>query len=182
MLFGVWNWSFYRRLIVLLAALTLVAGCASKPKSATDQWSAADSQETEEFDGDNDPIELFNRFAFSFNLALDAVIFRPAAATYRFLLPVEVRDSVRNVLRNLKSPVVLANDLLQGEFARAGDTVVRFLVNSTIGLLGLFDVAADSGYPYHDEDFGQTLGVHGVGEGLYIVLPVLGPSSARAGR
>ncbi len=175
------HWPLYRRLIVVLAALTLVAGCASKPKPANDQWSATDNQEIEEIDDENDPIELFNRFTFSFNLALDTFIFRPGAATYRFLLPVEVRDSVRNTLRNLSTPVVLTNDLLQGELDRAETTLVRFFVNSTVGLLGLFDVAADWGYPYHDEDFGQTLAVHGVGEGFYLVLPIFGPSNPRDG-
>ncbi len=175
------DWPLYRRLIVLLAALTLVAGCASQPKSAADNWSANDSQDIEEIDEENDPLELLNRFTFSFNLALDTLIFRPGAATYRFLLPVEVRDSVRNALRNLSTPVILANDLLQGELERAETTLVRFFVNSTVGLLGLFDVAADLGYPYHDEDFGQTLAVHGVGEGFYLVLPILGPSNPRDG-
>ncbi|MCH8001639.1 MAG: VacJ family lipoprotein [Proteobacteria bacterium] len=175
------DWPLYRRMIVLLAALTLVAGCASQPKPAADAWSANDNQDIEEVDEENDPIELFNRFAFSFNLALDTFIFRPAAATYRFLLPVEVRDSVRNALRNLRTPVILANDLFQGELDRAETTLVRFFVNSTVGLLGLFDVAADWGYPYHDEDFGQTLAVHGVGEGFYLVLPIFGPSNPRDG-
>ncbi len=175
------DWPLYRRLIVLLAALTLVAGCASQPKPAADTWSANDNQDIEEIDQENDPLELFNRFAFSFNLALDTFIFRPAAATYRFLLPVEVRDSVRNALRNLSTPVILANDLFQGELERAETTLVRFFVNSTVGLLGLFDVAADWGYPYHDEDFGQTLAVHGVGEGFYLVLPIFGPSNPRDG-
>ena len=190
---GVWDWPHYRRLIVLFAALTLVAGCASKPKSAADKWAANDDQELAdqwaanedqelfEEEDDNDPLELLNRFVFSFNLALDTVIFRPAAATYRFLLPSEVRDSVRNALRNLSSPVILANDLLQGSLDRAETTLVRFVVNSTVGVLGLFDVAADWGYPYHDEDFGQTLGVHGVGEGFYLVLPIFGPSNPRDG-
>jgi phospholipid-binding lipoprotein MlaA len=178
---GVWDCPLYRRLIVLLAALTLVAGCASQPKPETDPWSASADQEVEEVETENDPLELFNRFVFSFNLALDTVIFRPAAATYRFLLPVEVRGSVRNALRNLSTPVVLANDLLQGELERAETTLIRFLVNSTVGVLGLFDVAADWGYPYHDEDFGQTMAVHGVGEGFYLVLPIFGPSNPRDG-
>ena len=175
------DWPLYRRLIVLLAALTLVAGCASQPKPAADTWSANGNQDIEEADEENDPLELLNRFMFSFNLTLDTFIFKPVAATYRFLLPVEVRDSVRNALRNLSTPVVLANDLLQGELDRAETTLVRFFINSTAGLLGLFDVAADWGYPYHDEDFGQTLAVHGVGEGFYLVLPVLGPSNPRDG-
>ncbi len=178
---GVWDWPLYRRLIVFLAALTLVAGCASQPKPGTDAWSASGETEIEDVDTENDPLELLNRFVFSFNLALDTVIFRPVAASYRFLLPVEVRDSVRNALRNLNTPVVLANDLLQGELDRAETTLIRFVVNSTVGLLGLFDVAADWGYPYHDEDFGQTLAVHGVGEGFYLVLPIFGPSNPRDG-
>ena len=82
-----WDWPLYRRLIALLAALTLIAGCASRPKSADEGWSAGNNQEVERIDEENDPLELLNRFVFSFNLALDTVIFKPAAATYRFLLP-----------------------------------------------------------------------------------------------
>jgi phospholipid-binding lipoprotein MlaA len=114
-------------------------------------------------------------------MALDTLVFQPVAATYRFVLPIEVRDSVRNAVRNLRAPLILINDVLQGEMKRAETTLVRFLVNSTLGVLGLFDVAADMGYPYHDEDFGQTLGAHGMGEGFYLVLPVLGPSNPRDG-
>ncbi len=178
---GILDWSFTRRLVVFLAALTLVAGCASQPKPAADGWSGSDEQEIAELDTENDPLELLNRFTFAFNLAVDTMVFQPVAAYYRFLLPVEVRDSVRNAVRNLRSPLILINDVLQGEMERAETTLVRFVVNSTIGVLGLFDVANDMGYPYHDEDFGQTLGAHGVGEGFYLVLPVLGPSSPRDG-
>ncbi len=175
------NGSFYRRLIVILAALTLVAGCASQPKPASDGWSGSDDLEYAEIDTENDPLELLNRFTFAFNLMLDTMVFQPVAATYRFLLPAGVRNSVRNTVRNLRSPLIFINDVLQGEFERAETTLVRFLVNSTIGVLGLFDVAADMGYPYHNEDFGQTLGAHGVGEGFYLVLPIFGPSSPRDG-
>ena len=178
---GILDWSFYRRLIVFLAALTLVAGCASQPKPAADGWSGSGEQEIAEVDTENDPLELLNRFTFAFNLALDTLVFQPAASFYRFLLPVEVRDSVRNAVRNLRSPLILVNDVLQGERARAETTLVRFLVNSTIGVLGLFDVANDMGYPYHNEDFGQTLGAHGMGEGFYLVLPIFGPSNPRDG-
>lgn len=177
--------SLPRRVVPVLAALVVVAGCASKPDQAA--MDAAEAQETDDFfmeaevEDDNDPLELPNRFIFAFNMALDVVILRPVAATYRFLLPVEVRDSIRNVLRNLRTPVVLANDLLQGDLDRAETTLTRFAINSTVGIGGLFDFAEDWGYPYHDEDFGQTLGVHGVGEGLYLVLPIFGPSSARDG-
>lgn len=178
---GILDWSFARRLIVFLAALTLVAGCASQPKPAADGWTENDGQEMADVDTENDPLELLNRFTFAFNLMLDTMVFQPVAAAYNFFLPVEVRNSVRNTVRNLRSPLILVNDLLQGELARAETTLVRFLLNSTIGVLGLFDVAADMGYPYHDEDFGQTLGAHGVGEGFYLVLPVLGPSNPRDG-
>ena len=178
---GILDWSFYRRLIVVLAALTLVAGCASQPKPASDGWSGNDDLEYAEVDTENDPFELLNRFTFAFNLMLDTLVFQPVAATYRFLLPAKARDSVRNTVRNLRSPLIFINDVLQGELERAETTLVRFLVNSTIGVLGLFDVAADMGYPYHNEDFGQTLGAHGVGEGFYLVLPIFGPSSPRDG-
>jgi len=129
----------------------------------------------------NDPLEVPNRFIFAFNLTLDTFLLQPAAATYRFLIPGEARDSVRNALRNLRSPVILANDVFQGEMERAEITLMRFLINSTVGVLGLFDVAAEWGYPYHNEDFGQTLGTYDVGEGFYLVLPVFGPSSVRDG-
>jgi phospholipid-binding lipoprotein MlaA len=178
---GILERSFYRRLIAVLAALTLVAGCASQPKPAADGWSGGDDLEIADVDTENDPLELLNRFTFAFNLALDTMVFQPVAATYRFLLPIEVRDSVRNALRNLRSPLILINDVLQGEMERAETTLVRFLVNTTAGVLGLFDVANGMGYPYHDEDFGQTLGVHGVGEGFYLVLPIFGPSNPRDG-
>ena len=175
------DWQWHRRLVAALAVLVLVAGCATQPKSTAEGAATGDNETLEEVDYDNDPLELLNRFTFSFNLALDTFIFRPAAATYRFLLPEEVRDSVRNALRNLSTPVILANDIMQGEMDRAEDTFVRFVINSTVGVLGLFDVADGMGYPYHDEDFGQTLAVHGVGEGTYLVLPLFGPSSIRDG-
>ena len=178
---GILDWSFTRRLIVFLAALTLVAGGASQPKPTSDGWSGSDDLEFAEIDTENDPLELLNRFTFAFNLALDTMVFQPVAAAYRFFLPAEVRNSVRNTVRNLRSPLIFINDVLQGELERAETTLVRFLMNSTIGVLGLFDVAADMGYPYHNEDFGQTLGAHGMGEGFYLVLPILGPSNPRDG-
>ncbi|MFZ5609792.1 MAG: MlaA family lipoprotein [Pseudomonadota bacterium] len=126
-------------------------------------------------------MERLNRATFHFNQVVEQVILRPVAKTYRTVLPGPIRAGVRSALRNLKGPVILANDLLQGEGARAGVTLRRFLVNSTLGLGGLFDPAARLGLAFHDEDFGQTLAVWGVGEGAYLVLPVLGPSSLRDG-
>jgi phospholipid-binding lipoprotein MlaA len=128
---------------------------------------------------DFDPFETVNRFIFAINEAVDVLILQPVAATYRFLLPEMVRDSVRNATRNLKAPVVFANEVWQGKDDRASTTIVRFLVNSTIGLAGLFDVAEHWGYEYHSEDFGQTLGLYGAGPGPYLVLPLFGPSSVR---
>lgn len=175
-----------RRCLALLALLAMLTACASQPKDAAESMtpggSATESAELGfEEDDDNDPLETLNRFIFAFDLTLDVFILKPVAATYRFMVPVVVRDSVRNVLRNLRTPVVLANDLFQGEMDRAEDTTMRFLINTTVGLLGILDVADGWGYPHHDEDFGQTLAVHGSGEGFYLVLPLFGPSSVRDG-
>ncbi len=133
----------------------------------------------EEIQDANDPFEIPNRIIFAFNQTLDVALIRPAAVLYRDLVPDYLRDRLHYALRNLNEPVTLANDLLQGEWERAGTTVDRFLLNSTGGVLGLWDVATDLGHPHHSEDFGQTLGAHGVGEGPYIVLPLLGPSNLR---
>lgn len=153
-------------------------GAVQYAQAGSDEWADSDSDDFAVED-DNDPLEVPNRMFFAFNEALDFAIIRPIAVTYRFVVPTGVRDSVRNFLRNLRSPVTLANDLLQGNLDRAENTFARFFINSTIGLLGLFDIAADSGYPYHDEDFGQTMGSYGAGEGFYLVLPILGPSNLR---
>jgi phospholipid-binding lipoprotein MlaA len=184
-------------LIIPFVALALLSGCASTAskesddQAASEDWSESDAwAETESDDGfygedydegENDPLEIPNRFIFAFNEALDVLILQPAAATYRFLVPSPVRDSVQSFMRNLRTPIILVNDLLQGKPDRAGDTAMRFLINSTVGVLGFIDVAEGMGYPYHSEDFGQTLGSYGVGEGFYLVLPLFGPSSLRDG-
>ena len=168
-----------RRLAAALAMVAVLAGCAQQQR---EQLAAADGEEEElilPYDEPNDPLEPVNRVIFDVNLFLDELLIRPMGEIYRFFVPPEARDVIRNVLRNLSTPVILANDLLQGEMGRAGDTVARFLVNSTIGVGGTMDLAEDQGYPYHDEDFGQTLAVYGVGEGFYLVLPILGPSTLR---
>ena len=174
----------------------LLAACAANPETAlspsgdpaatqlsqtgSDAWSEAESGDFGEVD-DNDPLEVPNRMFFAFNEALDFMIIRPVAVTYRYVVPLGVRNTVRNFLRNLRAPVTLANNLLQGDFERAEITFTRFFINSTIGMLGLFDIATDSGFPHHEEDFGQTMGTYGAGEGFYLVLPLLGPSSLRDG-
>ncbi len=126
----------------------------------------------------NDPLETLNRFTFAFNEMLDVVIIRPIAVTYRDWVPPPIKDSIRAFLRNLATPVILMNDLLQGEWERAETTFARFLINTSLSL-GVADIAAEAGLPFHDEDFGQTLASYGVGEGFYLVLPILGPSNAR---
>ncbi len=127
----------------------------------------------------NDPFEPGNREIFAFSIALDKAVAKPAATFYRAAVPQPARQGVRNALTNLNSPVVLANDVLQGEGDKAVNTFGRFMINSTIGLGGLLDVAADMGIPGHDNDFGITLGKGGVAEGSYIVLPFVGPKPPR---
>lgn len=126
-----------------------------------------------------DPAEGLNRGIFKFNDAVDTAVLSPVAKGYRAVVPQPARTGVRNFLHNLKTPTILANNLLQGDLQGAGVTLTRFLANTLIGLGGVFDVAAKGGLPYRDEDFGQTLGTWGVGSGPYIVLPLFGPSSAR---
>ena len=158
-----------RGVAVVLAGLLLPA-CAAVPEDP-DAYAA--------YKEANDPFEPTNRVIFQFNRGLDALIFKPLAQAYVTVVPEPGRRSLRNVLNNLRSPVILANDILQAEISRAGVTIGRFLINSTLGLAGLFDVADDFGLPFHDEDFGQTLAVWGVPEGPFIMLPVFGPSNPR---
>lgn len=127
----------------------------------------------------NDPFEGGNRVMFGANQVLDKVLLRPVSVVYRGVLPDFAQDGVRNFMNNLNAPVIFANDLLQGETDRAGVTLARFGINSTIGLGGLFDVASEFDLPYHDEDFGQTLGTWGLGEGPYLYFLVMGPTNVR---
>jgi len=156
----------------VLVAGAMLAGCASVP-------SASDPEALAEYNEINDPIEPVNRVVFEFNRGLDTLFLRPAATFYKAMMPPPIQDLVHNFLNNLKTPVVLLNDLLQGETDRAGDTFARFAINTTVGVLGFGDPATSMGYARHAEDFGQTLGVWGTGEGPYLVLPVFGPSNPR---
>lgn len=132
----------------------------------------------------SDPWEPLNRDLFAVHESVDQAVLEPLARGYRAATPSPVRTGVRNFLRNLRGPVIFANDVLQGEFSRAGATAVRFGLNTTVGIGGIFDPAASAGVEYHDEDFGQTLAVWGVPAGPYLFVPVFGPSSVRdsAGR
>lgn len=155
------------------AALTMVlglvlAGCAStsgnNPPLQTDP---------------GDPLEGWNRQIFAMNENFDHVALKPAAEAYVAVVPEPARTAVHNVLSNLNSPVVFANDVLQGELTLAGQTAGRFGLNSTLGLAGLVDVATPAGIPGHSSDFGQTLGVWGMGDDPYLVVPLLGPTNPR---
>ena len=126
-----------------------------------------------------DCFEGLNRATFALNDGMDKVIFKPIAKTYRFL-PSPVRNSTSNVLVNISSLVTIPNNILQGEFKTAGVNTGRLIINSTLGILGIFNVAKKMGFSkYEKEDYGQTLGVWGVGAGCYFVLPILGPTTVR---
>ncbi|WP_245825906.1 MlaA family lipoprotein [Oceanibaculum nanhaiense] len=164
MALAMWRFSAGRAATLAgLFAVGLLAGCANM----------GDEGRAEA----NDPLELPNRFVFALNETVDTFVLRPAAVTYRDWMPEPGKDMVRNLLDYLSSPVTLANDVFQGEWERAGVTSKRFFLNSFSA--GLYDVAALEGYEKHKEDFGQTLAVHGVPEGPYLVLPLLGPSNPR---
>jgi len=150
---------------VLLVLLLALAGCASLPEGKT-----LDPQ---------DPFERFNRATFSFNDAVDRAIVKPVSQLYRAITPEFVRTGVANFFGNLSDIPTALNDVLQGKPKGAGTHVGRVAINSTLGLLGLFDVATPLGLERQREDFGQTLGVWGFDSGPYLVLPLLGPSSGR---
>ncbi|HYH37330.1 MAG TPA: VacJ family lipoprotein [Azospirillum sp.] len=162
--------SLSRRFLRTAFAATLalaMAGCASGPKGAAHEEV-------------NDPLEVPNRFVFAANEAVDILAIRPAAEIYHGTVPDPVRQAVANVLANLLAPLVIGNSLLQGDVQNASDATGRFLTNTILGVGGVFDVASAAGVPaYRSEDFGQTLGTWGVGDGPYLVLPLIGRSNAR---
>ena len=157
---------------VAVAMALCLAACATPPP-ASDPEALADYRTT------NDQFEPANRFFYKIDDGLDTYFFRPIAVAYRAVVPGAVRGPVHNLLVNISSPALFANDVLQGKPRRAGDTMMRFLINSTAGVAGLFDVAADLGYPRHPSDFGVTLAIWGVNEGPFLFLPVIGPSNPR---
>lgn len=128
---------------------------------------------------DPDPWEGFNRAMYSFNDGLDDYVLKPVAEGYKFVLPDLVRTGIANFFSNLEEPIVLINNLLQGKFVQALTDTTRFMVNSTFGLFGLFDIATEMELKKNDEDFGQTLGAWGVGPGPYVVWPFLGAMNLR---
>jgi phospholipid-binding lipoprotein MlaA len=154
-----------RSLFVILALGLAVSGCASP-----------DNQEAA---AANDPLEPMNRFFFDFNRTLDEHAALPAATFYTDTFPRPVRGSIHNVLANLSGPVNVANNILEVRLNNACIAAARFVVNSTIGVAGIFDVATDWGMPEHARDFGETMGTYGVPQGPYLVLPFRGPTAVR---
>ncbi len=165
---------------LILSVLVGTSACASTPRDA--QTSAAiDGREVPARPRNIDPLEPINRFNYRVHRIGDRFVLRPAARVYQNVTPRPVRTGVGNFLRNLGMPIVIVNSMLQGKFSQAVDDTGRFLVNSTIGLAGLVDVASYAGLERANEDFGQTLGVWGVASGPYVFIPFIGPTTFRDG-
>lgn len=156
-----------KSLVVVLFSLLLTA-CSSTPKSEDSTTDA------------NDPLESINRpfWTFTWDYA-DKYVLKPASEGYVEYMPSELRTGVHNMALNLNEPSTIINHLLQAKFADAGKSTGRFVLNSTVGLLGFFDPASDFGWVRKQEEFGEVLGSYGVGNGPYLVIPALGPSSVR---
>lgn len=161
------------------AALFVFAACAAAPGVAGAQ--EATPAPASDPAAISDPWEGLNRNLYAVHDGVDRAVLEPVARGYRAITPRPVRTGVLNFLRNLRGPVIFANDVLQGEVGRAGTTAGRFAINTTIGVVGLFDPATSMGLERHDEDFGQTLAVWGVESGPYIFVPLLGPTTVRDG-
>lgn len=150
-----------RGLVAAACIAVLASGCASTPRNP------------------DDPLEGYNRAMFSFNEGVDKAIAKPVAQVYEKVTPKPVKTGVHNFFSNLTDPWIGLNNLLQGKPGEAFSDWMRFLFNTTFGIAGLFDIASEAGLPKHDEDFGQTLAVWGVGDGAYVVLPFFGPRTLR---
>jgi phospholipid-binding lipoprotein MlaA len=163
---------FCRAAGLMLAAIVaaVVAGCATPP---------SDPAERIAFEQNHDPLEPLNRQILDLNLFIDRILLKPATQVYIAIVPEEGRDAVKRALDNMKEPVVVINNVLQGELERAGISVARFTVNSTLGLAGLLEIAGKMGLEKETGDFGQTLFVWGLPEGPYLIVPLLGPSTPR---
>jgi len=150
-----------RRIAMVVCGAILVGGCASTPRNP------------------DDPLEGYNRAMFAFNENLDKVLVKPVAQAYDAVTPKPVQTGVGNFFSNLADPWIGLNNLLQGKPAEALSDWMRFMVNTVFGIFGLLDIASEAKLPKHDEDFGQTLAVWGVGDGAYFVLPFFGPRTVR---
>ena len=162
-----------KKILITSLISIMLASNASAGADGENNLSKKNSEQTK------DCFEKINRVTFKLNQSLDGVIFKPIAKAYR-VLPSPVRIGTSNALDNLSNLVTIPNNILQGEFKKAGVNAGRFIVNTTVGVVGIFNVAQKMGFPeYEKEDYGQTLGTMGFGEGCYVVLPILGPSTVR---
>ena len=153
---------FVLSILTILSGAMLVVACASNNNSEI-----------------YDPLENANRATFAFNNFSDQYLLEPIAKGYRFITPKPLRTMISNFLRNLNSPVIIGNELLQGDIQGAGNATGRMVINTLAGFGGIFDFASEGGIEHQPEDFGQTLAVWGLDDGLYLMLPLLGPSSLR---
>ena len=153
------------RILLVLAAAGLMTGCASTSSTGSSS--------------DADPLESLNRTSFAVSNAFDTVVLKPAAKGYEYILPSPIRRGVTNISRNLRTPLDGINNLLQGKGGAAANDLGRFVLNSTLGLAGLLDLATDMGLDQNTEDFGQTLAVWGVPAGPYVYVPFFGPFTLR---
>jgi phospholipid-binding lipoprotein MlaA len=169
-----------------IAALTLTGGLLAAVAGHAQAAGTGSDDEFAEWEQDTsaevyDPLEKINRGVFWFNEQADRFVIKPVAKGYDWALPKPVKRGVSNVFDNLFTPVVAVSDLLQGNFQESAEDVGRFVVNSTVGVVGIFDVATGWGLEKRREDIGQAFGAWGIGSGPYLVLPILGPSSVRDG-
>ena len=164
---------------IAAAPVTAVPRTAAPPPLPADDELEQVAAEFGDPYADADPLEGFNRAMFSVNDFLDRWLMIPIAKTYRFIMPETLRHMGRNFFENLNEPVVAINDVLQGDFSRAGTSLGRLAINSTIGILGFFEVAERVDLKEHNADFGQTLHSYGAGSGPFLMLPLFGPSTVR---
>jgi len=172
------------RHLIIAAACLLGSAAHAQFSDAGDPDALAEEiarGETTDVSPSADPWEGFNRKMFAVHNAVDGALLVPAAKVYRATTHKKQRKGVRNFLANFRTPLILLNDLLQGEFERAGNTASRFVINSTVGFGGMGDPADRLGIPQHREDYGQTFAVWGVDSGPYLFLPLFGPSTVRDG-
>ena len=160
-------------LLIFFGSFNLYGAASDEVKTESE-----DFETTQIEDEIYDPIEPINRAIFSFNNVADRIVLEPISKGYK-KLPSPVQSGISNFLSNLRAPLVVVNQLLQGQGENAIQSTGRFLVNSTVGVFGLIDVAEKIGLEEKEEDFGQTLATWGVGDGFYIVLPLFGPSNLR---
>lgn len=153
----------YLRFSILALSIACVGGCATLGSTGDPR----------------DPFEGFNRHVTSFNDYIDRVLVQPLIKLYKAITPDFLNEAISNFFDNVNDATVIVNDFLQFKFKQMLSDLLRFVLNSTVGIGGLFDVASDNGIPKHHEDYGQTLGVWGFGPGPYLVVPLLGPTTVR---